>query len=123
MDNKLFARVAAIGFAAVAIALAAIQMREPSTPSPDPMTIDAYAEPVDPLRAELRRCQSIGVEAASDQACLRAWAENRRRFLSPGARPMERLPAPKEPRPDDEAGVSGANLPLRELEPADQAAN
>ncbi|MBN9505359.1 MAG: putative entry exclusion protein TrbK-alt [Altererythrobacter sp.] len=101
MDTKLLARAAAIGLAAVAITVAIIQMREPDIPPPDPATIDAYAAPVDPLRQELRRCQSIGVEAANDRDCLRAWAENRRRFLAPGARPMERLPAPEDLAPDE----------------------
>lgn len=95
VDSKLLARVAGIALAAVAITLAAIQMREPSATPPAPVAVEAEAAPVDPLRAELRRCQSIGVEAASDRACLRAWAENRRRFLAPGARPMERLDPPE----------------------------
>lgn len=129
MDTKLLARVAAIGFAAVAITLAVIQMREPASPPPDPATIDGYAAPVDPLREELRRCQSIGVDAASDRDCLRAWAENRRRFLAPGARPMERLPAPEELVPLEEAIVSDDNPPadnpteadsiVKQHEPAD----
>ena len=45
----------------------------------------------DPLLIELRRCQSIGAAGASDSDCLRAWAENRRRFLAPGARPAARI--------------------------------
>jgi len=32
--------------------------------------------------------------AAGDSACLRAWAENRRRFLAPGARPEAAIEAP-----------------------------
>jgi conjugative transfer region protein TrbK len=118
VDTKLFARVAAIGLAAVAITLAVIQMREPSTPPPDPLAIDTAAAPADPLRAELRRCQSIGVDAASDRNCLRAWAENRRRFLAPGARPRERLDAPEATRPTapDEAQVA----PCEDSPPEDQ---
>ena len=42
---------------------------------------------------ELFRCQALGQGGASDPDCLRAWAENRRRFLAPGARPEARLPA------------------------------
>ncbi len=44
-----------------------------------------------PLLIELRRCQSIGAAGASDPDCLRAWGENRRRFLAPGARPAARI--------------------------------
>lgn len=79
MDTKLFARVAAIALTAVAITLGLLQMREPQPPGP--ATIAEHVPPVDPLRAEMRRCQAIGVEAASDRDCLRAWAENRGRFL------------------------------------------
>src|SRR3546814_11294166 len=48
--------------------------------------------PTDPLRDELIRCQALGEAGPRDPACLRAWAENRNRFLAPGARPAERLP-------------------------------
>lgn len=94
VDSKLLARVAAIAFAAVAITLAVIEMREPPATRPDAPAAAAQPDPVDPLRRELRRCQAIGAEAASDRGCLRAWAENRRRFLAPGARPMERRDPP-----------------------------
>ena len=54
----------------------------------------------DPLRTELIRCQRLGDAGPRDAACLRAWAENRERFLAPGARPKERLPdAATAPRP------------------------
>lgn len=48
----------------------------------------------DPLRTELQRCGGLGEAALADPACRAAWAENRRRFFSPG----ERRPA-EEPRP------------------------
>lgn len=41
----------------------------------------------DPARAELRRCQEIGEAAMQDDACLKAWAENRQRFMSPEPAP------------------------------------
>jgi conjugative transfer region protein TrbK len=37
---------------------------------------------VDPLAAELARCQSIGIAPQNDLACAAAWAENRRRFFT-----------------------------------------
>ena len=41
----------------------------------------------------------FGEAGSRDPACLRAWAENRNRFLAPGARPTERLPdIPPAPR-------------------------
>jgi conjugative transfer region protein TrbK len=46
----------------------------------------------DPLRTELQRCGGLGEAALSDPACRAAWAENRRRFFSPGERrPAEEL--------------------------------
>ena len=35
----------------------------------------------------LRRCQRLGEAATRDPACLRAWADNRERFLTPGPSP------------------------------------
>jgi conjugative transfer region protein TrbK len=92
MDAKMLARLGAIVFAAVAITATAIELtrkeQEPSVPD----LHRAQGAPVDPLRAELIRCAGIGEAGPRDSACLRAWAENRERFLAPGSRPAERLP-------------------------------
>ena len=77
----MVARVAAIAFVLLAIAVTAVQFQlgehKPAVPvSPAPAVVDA-----DPIRAELIRCQSLGEAGAHDSACLRAWAANRRRFL------------------------------------------
>ncbi|HEV7228038.1 putative entry exclusion protein TrbK-alt [Brevundimonas sp.] len=46
------------------------------------------ARPVDPLRAELLRCNGLGQAALEDVGCRNAWAENRRRFFgSPNRQP------------------------------------
>ena len=42
----------------------------------------------DPLSIEFARCLALGEAGARDDACLRAWADNRRRFLTPNARPL-----------------------------------
>ena len=34
-----------------------------------------------PLEAELRWCRHLGDEALQDKACLKAWEENRARFM------------------------------------------
>ncbi len=94
MDTKLLARIGAIAFVAVAITLTAIQMRGAEKAVPEDAAAPATAVDADPLRDELIRCQSIGQAGASDTGCLRAWAENRRRFLAPGAGPNARLPDP-----------------------------
>ncbi|HEV2605605.1 MAG TPA: putative entry exclusion protein TrbK-alt [Microvirga sp.] len=53
--------------------------------------------PVDPLRSELLRCNGLGQAALDDAACRSAWAENRRRFFSPGER--RTAESPQETRP------------------------
>lgn len=93
MDMKMLARLGALVFVAVAILATAVEFgRKEVEPSPLPSA--SSGEP-DPLRAELVRCQMLGEAGIRDTACLRAWAENRRRFMAPrlpsqSARPMER---------------------------------
>ena len=72
----------------------------------------------DPLSIELTRCLALGEAGARDQACLRAWANNRRRFLTPSERPSAVFPieppaplknqdrVPVSP-PDQPSGVRG----------------
>jgi conjugative transfer region protein TrbK len=92
VDIKLLARIGAVAFIAVVLIVTAIQMREPRK-APEPVeSTTIVAAPADPLADEMVHCQSIGQAGASDPGCLAAWAENRRRFLSPGARPQARLP-------------------------------
>ena len=91
MDTKLFARIGAIAFVAVAITMSALQLREERKPEPiEAVTVN---EPDgDPLPEMLRLCSELGQLAETTNECRQAWAENRRRFLAPGARPMERFP-------------------------------
>lgn len=94
MDIKLLARIGAVAFIAIVFIVTAIQMRQPrKVPALVESTTIVAAAP-DPLADEMVHCQSIGQAGASDAGCLQAWAENRRRFLSPGARPQARLPEP-----------------------------
>jgi conjugative transfer region protein TrbK len=80
LDIPAFSRAA--GFALVATAIVATTAHfdrhkvapEPTAARPKPS--------VDPLAAELARCQSIGIAAQNDVACAAAWAENRRRFFT-----------------------------------------
>ena len=99
MDGKMLARLGAVVFVAVAITATAIEMNrteEVREAWPSGRTTQAQG---DPLRDELIRCQVLGEAGPRDPACLRAWAENRKRFLAPGARPAERLPdIPPAPR-------------------------
>ena len=111
MDGKLLARIGAVVFVAVAITATAIEMtRKETTPErwPSGRTVEA---PADPLRDALVRCQALGEEGPRDPECRLAWAENRRRFLAPGARPLERLPqaSPRQPEgltPQAQPGIA-----------------
>lgn len=92
MDGKMLARLGAVVFVAVSITATAIEMsRKEEAPEAWPSGRAAVTA-ADPLRDELIRCQALGEAGPRDPACLRAWAENRNRFLAPGARPAELLP-------------------------------
>ncbi|MBN9506901.1 MAG: putative entry exclusion protein TrbK-alt [Altererythrobacter sp.] len=92
MDTKLLARIGAVIFIAIAITMTAIEMsRAPEPAREAPAVVADPSGTIDPLLIELRRCQSVGASGASDPDCLRAWAENRRRFLGDSARPAARI--------------------------------
>lgn len=106
MDGKFLARIGAGVFVALAITATAIEMTRDKTPATRSDVPQPVAQAEDPLRAELIRCQQLGEGGPRDATCLRAWAENRRRFLAPGARPSDRIPSaapPQAPAIDTEA--------------------
>ncbi|RWX12868.1 conjugal transfer protein TrbK [Rhizobium leguminosarum] len=92
MDAKTLARIGAVIFVAVAITATTIELTRKDEPAETSVTGRSVVTHADPVRAELLRCQALGEEGPRDPACLRAWAENRNRFLAPGARSEERLP-------------------------------
>lgn len=102
---RLFARIGAIGFVAVALTMTALQLRE--EPRPVPMEVTTVFEPDgDPLPAQLRACAQMGELALSAPDCRSAWAEKRRRFLglegttASVAADVSAAPAPpSEPQP------------------------
>lgn len=84
MEGKMLARFGAIAFIAIAITATAVELtRKEERPEMEPVR-PAQTSAEDPLKAELFRCQGLGEAGPRDPACLRAWAENRRRFLAPG---------------------------------------
>jgi conjugative transfer region protein TrbK len=90
VETKMFARIGAIVFVAVAITATAVEMGRKEKPSAsDPVRV-VESSLRDPLRDEQRRCQQLGQGAASDPVCLRVWAETRDRFLG-------RTPQPSSP--------------------------
>ncbi|TPW28125.1 putative entry exclusion protein TrbK-alt [Pararhizobium mangrovi] len=82
MDGKVLARIGAAAFVGLAATVTAIEMtkRDAAPPSP-PVLTDHAPAPVDPMHRLLVRCQRLGAEATRDPVCLKAWADNRRRFL------------------------------------------
>jgi conjugative transfer region protein TrbK len=102
MKTGTIARIGAAGFVVTALALSALQLAEPAAPKTE--TVFVPQDESDPLRAELRRCRSIGQAAASDQMCLRAWAEQRSRFFM-GVREPAGTDF-SEPRTDAGAGAA-----------------
>lgn len=88
MDMKMLARLGAVAFGAVAILATVIEFgREEDEPSPQSTAPNVAA---DSLRGELVRCQLLGETGIRDTACLRAWAESRRRFIAPATITPER---------------------------------
>ena len=105
MDTKLFARIGAGAFVAVALTMTALDLREePRVPPTE--TITVWEPDGDPLPAQLRACSAMGELAVSSPDCRAAWAEKRRRFLGIEAEssPDERASPPQHsavaPAPD-----------------------
>ena len=80
MDTKLFARIGAGAFVAIALTMSVLQLRE-ERPEPLPEVIAVFEPDGDPLPAQLRACAAMGELALSSPDCRAAWAEKRRRFL------------------------------------------
>ncbi len=72
----------------------------------------------EPARSELARCRDLGLSAADDAACRKAWAENRRRFF--GARAPEQPPLPK---PERFGAVPPSEADTADTPPAAKATN
>ena len=87
METKTIARIGAAAFVGVVLTATALQMRDTPPPPTEIITFDE--EGVDPLAAELQRCQLLGAAGANDKMCLRAWAENRSRFFMSDAQASE----------------------------------
>jgi conjugative transfer region protein TrbK len=79
MDSKLFARIGAVAFVAIALTMTVLSLREERPPADDVVTI--FEPDGDPLPAQLKACNAMGELALSAPDCRAAWAEKRRRFL------------------------------------------
>jgi len=109
VDTKTLTRIGAVAFVAVAITATVIERtRKEERPEMAPAR-PAQVGAADPLRDELLRCQGLGEAGPRDPACLRAWAESRRRFLMPLTTPS--------------TGSSGAGRPRSETRSEGAAPN
>jgi len=110
MDTKLFARIGAGAFVAIALTMSVLQLRE-ERPEPLPEIITVFEPDGDPLPAQLRACAAMGELALSSPDCRAAWAEKRRRFLGKEA---ETGPTASDPAVD----ATEAPAPSSEPQPA-----
>ncbi|MER9026120.1 putative entry exclusion protein TrbK-alt [Mesorhizobium sp. M0815] len=90
MDGKMLARLGAVGFVGIVIAATAIELSGQEDGSATPSIGASEAVGADPLRGDLIRCQELGEAGIRDPKCLRAWAENRHRFLAPAPPAIDR---------------------------------
>lgn len=89
MDLKIAARMIAVLAIGAAMIAAVAALREAGSEDDAPAT--RLRDPGgEPANAELVRCRDLGMAAADDAACLKAWVENRRRLL--GAPPESAQP-------------------------------
>jgi conjugative transfer region protein TrbK len=71
-------RFAALGFAVLAICLAASELDRSQAGGTSTVAVTT----TDPAGTELARCRAITDPAQVDDACRRAWADRRARFFS-----------------------------------------
>ncbi|MFG1314581.1 putative entry exclusion protein TrbK-alt [Xanthobacter autotrophicus] len=83
MDTRMFARLGAVVFVAIAITAASIEMTRKGEEPVPPATVRPGGAGPDPMREELHRCALLGEAGGRDPGCLAAWAQNRARFLAP----------------------------------------
>lgn len=98
MDLKIAARMLAVVALCVAMTAALMALRDDGA---EEVPSQALRRPGgEPERSEMARCRDLGIAAADDPACRKAWAENRRRFLGQEKRPA----MPKPERFGDKSG-------------------
>ncbi|MFH3479071.1 putative entry exclusion protein TrbK-alt [Xanthobacter sp. V4C-8] len=81
MDGKTLARIGVVAFVAVAITASVIELTRKEEATEIRTVNRPHGSDPEPLRATLRQCRDMGEAAGRDVACLKAWAENRDRFL------------------------------------------
>jgi conjugative transfer region protein TrbK len=79
MDLKIAARMIAVLAIGSAMIVAVAALRENDTEDAPAQNLQRPGG--EPANSELIRCRGLGMAAADDAACKKAWAENRRRFF------------------------------------------
>ncbi|WEX08531.1 putative entry exclusion protein TrbK-alt [Chelativorans sp. AA-79] len=93
MDLKIAARmIAVLAIGSAMIAAVMVLRRDGAEDAPALRLRHPGGEPA---RSELLRCRDLGMAAADDPACLKAWAKNRRRFFQ-----RDEPQRPAEPKPE-----------------------
>jgi len=87
MDIRIVTGMLAVLALVAAVAFAATSLRENGAEEDAPSPILRHPGG-EPAASELARCRGLGKAATEDDACRKAWDENRRRFLgTDGERP------------------------------------
>ena len=84
MEGKTLAQMGAVAFVAIAMTATVLEVRRIENAPVASSLRPASATTHDLLQSELIHCQGLGEAGTRDAACLAAWAESRRRFLTPG---------------------------------------
>ncbi|MBN8998432.1 MAG: putative entry exclusion protein TrbK-alt [Rhizobiales bacterium] len=113
MDGKMLARLGAVVFVGIAITVTVIELtRTPDVPEVRVLDRD-HIRPADPLQATLRHCRDIGEAATRDPACLKAWSDNRDRFLGQVSSGKSLTAAPPTPATQFPAEAPSSHDPVR----------
>ncbi len=116
MDARIAARMIAVLALGAAMTAAVMALRGDGTEDAAPHSLRRPGG--EPANSELVRCRDLGMAAANDPICRKAWAENRRRFLQSREPDRAITPQPERsavPKPerfgDGEAGKPKAIVP------------
>lgn len=100
MDGNTLARLGAVAFVTIAIVAIVTEIRRSDEQQDGFAAETRLVRKRDPLDTELSRCSRLGEAGSRDTSCLKAWAENRRRFLGqtdPAASPAPTTLFPNAP--------------------------
>lgn len=80
MDLKIAARIVAVFALGAGLTAAIVALQDEDATDANAPSIGRPGG--EPVNTGLARCRDLGVAAADDAACRKAWAENRRRFFA-----------------------------------------